>query len=266
MKSWRSHLLIACAASTATAIVVGGIAFATIPNNLDGSISACYKTSAPNKGQVRIIDHQAGRACRAGESMLSWPSRAFRWRGAWSSTVAYKVNDVVQLDGSSYIATAPTTNVLPLSAGYWSLMTAAGSPGGATGATGPAGPAGATGATGVTGPVGTTGPSGVAQCSGYPHNGIDWSVPGSTAGNGCNFTGASLVNQELSTANLTNANFTGANFTNADLTNANLTGANLTGATGMGTATLTGVTWSGTTCPDGTLSSASLPETCVGHT
>ena len=49
MKFWRSHFLIACAASTVTALVVGGIAFATIPNNLDGSISACYKTTAPDK-------------------------------------------------------------------------------------------------------------------------------------------------------------------------------------------------------------------------
>jgi Pentapeptide repeats (8 copies) len=258
MKSWRSHLLIACAASTATAIVVGGIAFATIPNNLDGSISACYKTSAPNKGEVRIIDHQAGRACRSGESMLTWSSHAFRWRGAWNGAVAYKINDVVSLDGSSYIATAPTKNVLPLSLGYWSLMTAAGAPGGAAGATGPSGP---------TGPVGTTGPSGVAQCGGYPHNGIDWTVAGSTAGNGCNFTGATLVNQELSTANLTNANFSTANFTNADLTNANLTGANLTGATGMGTATVTGVIWSGTTCPDATVSNTNgtSPESCIAH-
>ena len=261
MKFWRSHLLIACAASTATAIIVGGIAFATIPNNLDGSISACYKTNPPNKGQMRIIDHQAGRACRAGESLLTWSSHAFRWRGAWSSSVAYKVNDVVQLNGSSYIAKAPTTNVLPLSTGYWSLMTAAGSPGGATG------PTGATGPIGTTGPAGTTGPSGVAQCGGYPHTGIDWTIPGSTPGNGCNFTDANLTNQKLSAANLTNANFSTANFASADLTNANLTGANLTGATNMGTAILTGVTWSNTTCPDGTVSNTNLtsPESCIGH-
>ena len=66
MKFWRSHFLIACAASTATALVVGGIAFATIPNNLDGSITACMTTVAPNKGQIRIIDHQAGRSVPQG--------------------------------------------------------------------------------------------------------------------------------------------------------------------------------------------------------
>jgi hypothetical protein len=255
MKFWRSHFLIACAASTATALVVGGIAFATIPNNMDGSISACYKSSAPDKGQMRIIDHQAGRACRAGETMLEWPTRIFRWRGEWSSSVAYKKNDVVSLNGSSYIALTNTTNVVPVSTGYWSLMAAAGTGTGTTGATGATGPAG------VTGPAGATGPSGVAQCGGFPHVGIDWSVAGSTAGNGCNLTGANLTNQNLTNANLTNANLTNANLTGANLTGANLTGANLTGAT------LTGVTWSGTTCPDGTLSSTNgtSPESCIGH-
>src|SRR6185437_9826144 len=104
MKLWRSHFLIACAASTATALVVGGIAFATIPNNLDGSISACMSTVAPTKGQIRIIDHQAGRACRHGEQMVSWSTRGFRWRGVWSNGAAYKTNDVVSYNGSSYIA------------------------------------------------------------------------------------------------------------------------------------------------------------------
>ena len=115
MRFWRSHLLIACAASTATAIVVGGIAFATIPNNLDGTVSACYKTSAPDKGQMRMIDHQAGRACRGGETMLNWPTRGFRWRGEWNGAAAYKKNDVVSFNGSSYIALTNTTNVLPVS-------------------------------------------------------------------------------------------------------------------------------------------------------
>ena len=247
MKSWRSHLLIACAASTATAIVVGGIAFATIPNNLNGTISACYKRNPPDNGQIRIIDRQAGRTCHRGESLLNWPTRGFRWRGTWNSKAAYKQNDVVELNGSSYIALTNTTNILPVSRGYWALMAAAGAGDGATGATGATGPVGATG---------PTGPSGVAVCGGYPHAGIDWS--------GCNLTGAFLANQTLSGANLTNANLAGANITGADFTSANFTGANLTGAQGLGSAIVTGATWSGTTCPDGTLSDNNA-GTCVGH-
>jgi Pentapeptide repeats (9 copies) len=265
MKFWRSRFLIACAASTLTALVVGGIAFATIPNNLDGSVTACYKASAPDKGQMRIIDRQAGRACRAGESMLTWPTRIFRWRGEWNGSTAYKQNDVVSLNGSSYIALTNTTNVLPVSPGYWALMAAAGT---GVGSTGPAG---------ATGPAGPTGPSGVAQCGGYPHAGIDWSVAGSAPGTGCNLNLAVLAGQTLSGANVTNANFTQANLgntnfttaivTGVDFTGANLAGANFTGAIGMGNANVTGVTWSATTCPDATLSStnATSPESCLGH-
>ena len=261
MRSFRSHLLVACAASTVTALVVGGIVYATIPNNMNGDITACYRTKAPNKGELRIIDHEAGRACRSNEAMLAWPSRGFSWRGTWQSGVAYKTNDVVSYNGSAYIATKPTTNVLPVSAGYWSLMASAGTPGGAAGATG------ATGATGVTGPSGATGASGVAECDGYPHAGIDWSVSGSTPGNGCDLAGANLANLNFNGANLTNANLSGANLDTVIFDNANLTGVNLAGAINMSTASVTGTIWSNTTCPDSTNSSTNgtSPESCVGH-
>jgi hypothetical protein len=79
-----------------------------------------------------------------------------------------------------------------------------------------------------------------------------------------NLSGANLNQADLTGANLTGADLAGANLTGANLTGANLTGANLTGAN-LNKANLDGVTWSNTTCPDGTLSSASAPETCVGH-
>ena len=69
-------------------------------------------------------------------------------------------------------------------------------------------------------------------CAGFPHPGVDWSIPGSTPGHGCNF--ANLGFPQPSDA-------TNGNFTNADLDHAvmygmqsrgaNFTGANLTGAT-----------------------------------
>jgi hypothetical protein len=257
MKFARSHLLVAAAAATVTAVALGGIAWATIPNNMNGDITACVRAVKPNKGSVRIIDHQEGRACHKGEDMVTWSSRGFKWRGQWNFRTKYQPNDVVGYNGSSYIASKATTNILPSSTGYWSLMTAAG---GGTGAVGPTGPAGATGPAGDTGPAGVTGPSGVAVCSGFPHTGVDW--------NGCDLTGANLSAAVLAAANLTGANLTGVNFVNAvlpgtNLTNANLTGANMTGATVSGII-YTGATFSNTTCPDATNTDTN-GGTCVGH-
>ncbi len=73
-KLFQSRLFAACAASTLTAVVVSGIAWAAIPSSTTGNIAACYRTTGPNKGAVRIIDHQAGRACYADEAMLTWPA------------------------------------------------------------------------------------------------------------------------------------------------------------------------------------------------
>lgn len=135
-------------------------------------------------------------------------------------------------------------------------------------------------------------------CNGYPHTGIDWSIPGSTPGNGCNLFGANLaganleqsklVNANLGSANLTGAFLHYANLTGAELSWANLTGAhvvlaNLTGAdlndanlsgadlhftvlTGADftDADMTGVLWGNTTCPNGQ-SSEDHGDSCVGQ-
>lgn len=136
-------------------------------------------------------------------------------------------------------------------------------------------------------------------CSGYPHPGVDLSIPGSTPGHGCNLSGASLIgfpldgaklananlastnlkNALLRSANLSGANFTGgviafgklqsANLRGATLTNVNagdtnFSGADLSGATGLSSAQLGGAVWSNTTCPDGT-NSDNDGNTCAGH-
>jgi hypothetical protein len=83
---------------------------------------------------------------------------SFIWEGAWSSGTTYAVNDVVEYNGSSYIAIQAGTNQQPDTATtYWELMAAKGATGstGATGATGPQGPQGDPGAGVATG--GTTG-------------------------------------------------------------------------------------------------------------
>jgi hypothetical protein len=58
-------------------------------------------------------------------------SAAGTWRGSWSSATAYVVDDVVGRLGSSYIATAPNTNVAPeTNPATWGLAAQKGDPGG----------------------------------------------------------------------------------------------------------------------------------------
>jgi hypothetical protein len=83
------------------------------------------------------------------------------WRGPWSSSTAYAINDAVVLNGTSYLATAANTNDPPPSAA-WDALAQKGDQGdqGPTGATGDTGPQGATGAQGPRGLTGPQGPQG----------------------------------------------------------------------------------------------------------
>jgi hypothetical protein len=106
-----------------------------------------------------------------------------------------------------------------------------------------------------------------ATLAGCNLHGLDLSnaiLAGADLSSGTDLSNANLNKANLSGANLSYANLSGANLNQADLTGVNLTGANLTGAN-LNKATVDGVIWSNTTCPDGTSSSASTPETCVGH-
>jgi len=101
-----------------------------------------------------------------------------------------------------------------------------------------------------------------AALAGCNLHGLDLSnaiLAGADLSSGTDLSNANLNNADLSGANLLFANLSGANLNTADLTGANLTGAITTGAN------FNKVTWSNTTCPAGTNSSASTPETCVGH-
>jgi hypothetical protein len=111
-----------------------------------------------------------------------------------------------------------------------------------------------------------------ATLAGCNLHGLDLSnaiLAGADLSSGTDLSNANLNKADLSGANLSFANLSGANLNQADLTGANLTGVNLTGANlnkaNLDKANLDGVTWSNTTCRDGTNSSASTPETCVGH-
>ncbi len=106
-------------------------------------------------------------------------------------------------------------------------------------------------------------------CTGYPHEGVDWSLPGSTAGTGCDLTFANLTNAGLNQANLTNAILTRATLTNAHLFGAKLSGAglqiaNLTGAD-LDAAKLTGADASGANLHNALLTNANLNRAVLSN-
>ena len=71
MKIFRSRLFAACVASTATALIVGGIAYATIPA-ANGVITGCYNKTS---GALRVID-PSNTSCVAGtQTQLKWNQR-----------------------------------------------------------------------------------------------------------------------------------------------------------------------------------------------
>jgi hypothetical protein len=69
MRFLRSRLVVA--AVTATAVAVGGIAYAAIPGS-DGTISGCYSTSS---GALRVIDTATTTSCNSGENPINWNQR-----------------------------------------------------------------------------------------------------------------------------------------------------------------------------------------------
>jgi hypothetical protein len=94
----------------------------------------------------------------------------FTFRGTYTPTTTYAVNDVAVYNGSTYISltSGNTGNTPDSSPANWALMAAAGATGpqgtqgavGPTGAQGTQGPVGPTGPQGTQGPVGPTGPQG----------------------------------------------------------------------------------------------------------
>ncbi|HTK17060.1 MAG TPA: pentapeptide repeat-containing protein [Acidimicrobiia bacterium] len=238
LRKLKSRPAIAVVSFVVGASLAAGIAWAAVPSSTTGMITACYPTSGADKGALRVIDYQDGARCRSGEAQVRWQAGGVRWRGHWSSTKTYYVGDVVAGAGSSYIATNTSHDVVPPNTTYWAILAA----------------------------KGEAGQNGIALCAGYPHANIDWSIPGSTPGNGCNLALANLTGMNLQEANLTNAFLFGANLSNAELGGTNFTGANLRNANLTG-ATVTDAIWSNTTCPDASVSSSNgtNPESCIGH-
>ena len=67
-------------------------------------------------------------------------------------------------------------------------------------------------------------------CAGFPHPGVDWSIPGSTPGNGCYFAGIYFPTSDATNANFTNANLSHTAMYAIKVSGANFTGTNLTDA------------------------------------
>jgi len=105
------------------------------------------------------------------------PGLSITWRGTWSGSTSYVVNDAVSRTNQSYICTVANTGNDPaIDTTHWNLMAAQGATGsqgpqgatgsqGPTGATGPQGPQGSTGSTGATGSQGPQGPPGPSSVS-----------------------------------------------------------------------------------------------------
>jgi len=129
MRVFRSRIVVACVASTVTALVVGSVAWAAIPDSRTGVVVACYPKTGATAEVLRVINYQTGARCRSSEAMVSWPTSGMRYRGAWSTTGTYYKGDVVGYAGGSYVATKTSTNVTPTNPSAWALMAAKGVPG-----------------------------------------------------------------------------------------------------------------------------------------
>ncbi|WP_188554860.1 DNRLRE domain-containing protein [Edaphobacter dinghuensis] len=113
-----------------------------------------------------------GAAGATGPAGPSGPA-GMAFRGAYSSTVNYAVNDAVSYQGASYISIAAANhgNTPGTNPAYWSVLAVQG----AAGAQGPVGATGATGPQGASGPQGVPGPAGVAGSVGMNYRG-NWGL------------------------------------------------------------------------------------------
>ena len=152
------------AAIATFALVIINVAIAddlTIPNTFQAGTPARAADVNANFTAVEAsVDDNAA-------DVLQLQQSAFTWMGTWQNGVTYSANDLVEYQGSTYLAvqdTAGTQN--PSDAAFWSLFAAAG----ADGTNGQQGPAGDTGATGSQGADGPQGPQGIQGQQGLQGN------------------------------------------------------------------------------------------------
>lgn len=122
--------MLALAIVAALILAATGVAMANIPDTGTGIFHGCVATN----GSLRVIDPSKGQVCNGTEQSVSWNSVGINWKGFWSSSTAYVSGDAVSYGGSSYIATAASSDKPPPAAGRWSLLALEG-PAGADGNT-----------------------------------------------------------------------------------------------------------------------------------
>lgn len=89
-------------------------------------------------------------------------AKGLNWAGPWNALATYAIDDVVESQGSSYVAVEAVPPGMPPTTGYWTLLASAG----AAGPEGPAGVAGERGAPGADGREGPQGPPGPEGATG----------------------------------------------------------------------------------------------------
>jgi hypothetical protein len=62
---------------------------------------------------------------KLGDGATAWTSLKYyiwRWKGIWDIGISYLINDMVTVDGSTYICTDANTGNQPPNASYWALI------------------------------------------------------------------------------------------------------------------------------------------------
>jgi len=136
-----------------------------------------------------------GPASEAGPTGATGPigPEGLKWRGSWTGTATFVLNDAVAHNGSSWMAKAGSSGTAPIEGSAdWDLLAMKGD----VGATGEPGPIGTTGSTGLTGfqgpsgPTGDTGPAGPTGAQGPAGSPDGWSRTGNAGTSaGVNFIG-----------------------------------------------------------------------------
>jgi hypothetical protein len=140
-------------AAMITALVVGGVALATIPSS-GGVISGCYEKRT---GLLRVIDTEAGKTCMSFETPISWNQQ-----GPKGDPGSAGLAGPAGTDGAQGPAGTHGEAGLPGPQGEPGPTGPQGEPGptGPQGEPGPTGPQGASGADGEDGTDGARGPTG----------------------------------------------------------------------------------------------------------
>ena len=149
------------------------------PNDLVSYGGSLYVATAPQWAQGHTEWNPDSDVTYGTVHYWSRLAAGFNWKGAFDATMSYGTNDIVSLDGSSYMALHPVGagSSPAFESGNWALIAQAGTPGaqGLQGPQGTPGRDGAPGAQGVQGPIGlqgVPGPQGPLGPTGL--KGLNW--------------------------------------------------------------------------------------------